>query len=148
MSDYCWSSVAADDVDRLYLLERAAHAYPWSKTLLASNFTPRHFNQLICLRGDPAGFYIGQLAAGEATLLNLAVSPVYQGRGIGRQLLQHFLDVARLRGAEDAWLEVRESNQVARALYQGIGFNEITLRQNYYPGAKGREAAVIMNYQF
>ncbi|MGL4957504.1 MAG: ribosomal protein S18-alanine N-acetyltransferase, partial [Plesiomonas sp.] len=42
------------------------------------------------------------------------------------------------------WLEVRESNLRARALYEREGFNEVTVRRNYYPCAQGRENAVIM----
>jgi len=148
MSDYLWSRFRPQDIDRLYLVERAAHAHPWSKAVFGSNFTARHFNQMVCCQGTPVGFYLGQLIAGEATLLNIAVSPSYQGRGLGRQLLQHFLDSARSQGAEDAWLEVRESNRGARSLYQTMGFNEVTVRENYYPSGKDREAAVIMNYLF
>ena len=43
------------------------------------------------------------------------------------------------------WLEVRESNQTARQLYDKLGFNEVTLRKNYYPTSTGeRENAIVM----
>ena len=51
-------------------------------------------------------------------------------------------------GADSAWLEVRESNQVALNLYQEVGFNEIDRRVNYYPTSKGKEDAIIMSYLF
>jgi len=148
MSDFQWTRFRPQDVDRLFLLEQEVHAYPWSKAVFGSNFTARHVNQMVCCDGQPVGFYIGQVIAGEATLLNIAVAKRCQGRGLGRQLVRHFLDTACSRGAEDAWLEVRESNRVARTLYQTMGFNEVTVRENYYPSERGREAAVIMNYLF
>ena len=42
------------------------------------------------------------------------------------------------------FLEVRPSNEGARKLYRNIGFNEIAVRKNYYPAAKGREDAILM----
>ncbi len=42
------------------------------------------------------------------------------------------------------FLEVRDSNQSARALYDSVGFNEIGVRRGYYPAASGREDAVVM----
>jgi ribosomal-protein-alanine N-acetyltransferase len=42
------------------------------------------------------------------------------------------------------WLEVRASNVAAIALYESLGFNEATIRRNYYPTADGREDAIIM----
>ncbi|MEN1508294.1 ribosomal-protein-alanine N-acetyltransferase, partial [Pseudomonas aeruginosa] len=42
------------------------------------------------------------------------------------------------------WLEVRASNAAAIALYESLGFNEATIRRNYYPTTDGREDAIIM----
>jgi len=46
-------------------------------------------------------------------LLNIAVDPAEQGKGYGKALTEHFLDVCEQAKAESAWLEVRESNQRA-----------------------------------
>ena len=54
------------------------------------------------------------------------------------------LDLARWHGARQVFLEVRPSNPGAIALYRAEGFNEIGLRPNYYPAAKGREDAIVM----
>lgn len=45
------------------------------------------------------------------------------------------------------WLEVRASNAAAIALYESLGFNEATIRRNYYPTTDGREDAIIMRCQ-
>jgi len=48
------------------------------------------------------------------------------------------------RGVLTLWLEVRKSNAPAIGLYQSLGFNEVSVRRDYYPAAEGREDAIIM----
>jgi len=67
-----------------------------------------------------------------------------QGRGLGRALLEHLIDELEKRGVATLWLEVRASNAAAIALYESLGFNEATIRRNYYPTTDGREDAIIM----
>jgi ribosomal-protein-alanine N-acetyltransferase len=54
------------------------------------------------------------------------------------------LHLARSRGAERVFLEVRPSNRGAIALYDQEGFNEIGRRPRYYPARDGREDAIVM----
>ena len=67
-----------------------------------------------------------------------------QGRGHGRRLLRAILQLARGRGAQRVFLEVRPSNTPAIALYHDEGFNEIGRRPRYYPAKDGREDALVM----
>ena len=62
----------------------------------------------------------------------------------GRALLEHVIDEVEKLGVVTLWLEVRASNVAAIALYESVGFNEATIRRNYYPTADGREDAIIM----
>ena len=59
-------------------------------------------------------------------------------------LLEHLIDELEKRGVATLWLEVRASNAAAIALYESLGFNEATIRRNYYPTTDGREDAIIM----
>ena len=54
------------------------------------------------------------------------------------------LDEAGTLGLSFITLEVRASNVAALALYESLGFNEATIRRNYYPTADGREDAIVM----
>jgi ribosomal-protein-alanine acetyltransferase len=92
--------------------------------------------------GAAAGYICLWIVAGEAQVLNLAVHPPYRGRGVGRALLLHGLDIAVQRGAEKAFLEVRKSNAVARKLYESVGFEKTGQRPNFY--RVNKEAAVLM----
>ena len=90
----------------------------------------------VLIEGD-AGFILGRAVAGEAELLTLAVAPEARRRGLGRKLVARFLYQARLRGAEQAFLEVAAGNAAARALYARCGFAESGRRRGYYRGPDG-----------
>ena len=80
----------------------------------------------------------------EVTLMDIVVSDNYQGKGLGKLLLQHLLDQCHQNNIQQVWLEVRESNAAAISLYDKAGFIVVEQRENYYPSAKGKEDALIM----
>jgi ribosomal-protein-alanine N-acetyltransferase len=75
------------------------------------------------------------------------VSAQWQRRGIGRELLNFVLKLARDYGAKMIYLEVRPSNAAAVALYASAGFAGIALRRSYYPAGDTREDAVVMQLE-
>jgi ribosomal-protein-alanine acetyltransferase len=79
-----------------------------------------------------AGAVTSREAAGEAEILNLAVAPAWQGKGIGRRLMERALQEAVSAGVKRVFLEVRESNARARAFYLRLGFAEAGRRRGYY----------------
>jgi [ribosomal protein S18]-alanine N-acetyltransferase len=138
------SSLSPTDLPRAWHIEKRAHAFPWSEKTFASNQGERYFNCKLEAEGEMAAFAITQIVLDEATLFNIAVDPDYQRRGFGRALLEYLIDELEKRGVVTLWLEVRASNAPAIALYESLGFNEATIRKNYYPSAEGREDAIIM----
>ena len=64
--------------------------------------------------------------------------------GSSRTNATRIVDELEKRGVATLWLEVRASNASAIALYESLGFNEATIRRNYYPTTDGREDAIIM----
>ncbi|WP_343899974.1 ribosomal protein S18-alanine N-acetyltransferase [Arthrobacter rhombi] len=69
-----------------------------------------------------------------ADVQTIAVTPGYEGRGIGSTLLRQLIEEAGSRGARDVLLEVRADNPRAQALYTRFGFEHIHTRRGYYPG--------------
>ena len=90
------------------------------------------------------GYAVMSVAAGEANILNLCIHPNIQGQGLGRKLMEQLLMLARQQQADTVFLELRASNRAASSLYDAVGFNEMGVRQNYYPAKKGREDAILM----
>ncbi|MGU3414456.1 ribosomal protein S18-alanine N-acetyltransferase [Enterobacteriaceae bacterium C23F] len=138
------SSLSQTDLPHALRIEQRAHAFPWSEQTLASNQGERYLNLQLTVDGEMAAFAITQIVLDEATLFNIAVDPAFQRRGLGRELLEQVVDEVEKRGVVTLWLEVRASNAAAIALYESMGFNEATIRRNYYPTAEGREDAIIM----
>jgi ribosomal-protein-alanine N-acetyltransferase len=88
-------------------------------------------------RQIPVGFILYRLAADEAEILSVAVTPECRRRGVGRQLLEEALRHIYREGARDIHLEVEDSNLAAIALYRGVEFRESGRRTGYYK--EGRE---------
>ncbi|MEJ2765508.1 ribosomal protein S18-alanine N-acetyltransferase [Photobacterium sp. MCCC 1A19761] len=139
-------SLAPHHLDAVWQIEQHAHAFPWSESLIRQTPSKIAVNLALEVGQQVVGYCYGQLVAGEATLLNIAVAPECQGKGYGKILLDGFIDRLTELGAEEIWLEVRASNSRAYQLYESVGFNEINRRYGYYPTATGREDALIMTY--
>ncbi len=132
------------DADMMLQLEQSVTHYPWTLALYQSCFSDRYFNFVLESNGEILGFYIGEFVAEQASLFNIVVAKHAQCRGLGRTLLQHFIEQAETKDALECWLEVRASNQSAIALYQKQGFHQTGLRRNYYPTPSGAEDAILM----
>jgi ribosomal-protein-alanine N-acetyltransferase len=97
--------------------------------------------------GDAVGFSLFRTVAGESELLLIAVSPAQHRRGVGRMLLDDFLDRARNDGVSRVHLEVREGNSAVH-MYRDAGFSPVGRRRNYYHATDGRRFdAVTLAYQ-
>lgn len=70
--------------------------------------------------------------AADADVLTIAVDDGARGNGVGRALLTGLLDAAAERGARHVFLEVRDDNDAARALYESEGFAPVGRRPRYY----------------
>ena len=140
-----------NDLAEAYQLERLCHPIPWSKETFFSNQGERYLNFKITVANKIVGFCICQQVVDEATLFNIAIHPKYRKQGLAKALLNHLIDELMAKSSpykiSTLWLEVRRSNTPAIVLYQSIGFNQITIRENYYPSTDGhREDAIIMAY--
>lgn len=83
-------------------------------------------------RAELAGYAGYWLLDDEANLMNIAIAPAWQGRGLGEHLLLETLLIVQDRGAEICTLEVRVSNLRAQALYRKLGFELAGRRRHYY----------------
>ena len=133
-----------DDLDTVMAIERRAYPVPWTRGILRDCLRAGYPAWVMEEGAEAIGYAVLSIAAAEAHILNLCTAPEMQGRGHGRYLLRALLELARGRGVQRVFLEVRPSNTHAVALYHGEGFNEIGRRPRYYPAAQGREDAIVM----
>lgn len=135
------------DIESLVRIDEQASAFPWSRGKFIESFKADAPCFVLEQAEQVEAFAIYSLVLDEASLLNIAVTPAQQGRGYGKALLDHSLQL--LSGSvRCCFLEVRESNQPAIALYRKKGFEQIGERRNYYPAAQGREHARVMCLNF
>jgi ribosomal-protein-alanine N-acetyltransferase len=144
-SDVVIRAAVAEDLADVSALERKCYADPWPP----STFATLPENPQVCfsvarepVAGRLVGFAIAWFVLDEGELANLAVAPGSRRRGLGRMLLDMIVDDARSRGVAQLFLEVRESNGAARALYSSQSFVEIGRRKQYY--RKPPEDALIL----
>ncbi len=135
------------DLETVIGIEREIYPFPWTSGNFRDSLLSG-YSCWVCEKAGPVVAYgVVMLAADEAHVLNIGVARDWQRRGIGRALMEHLVGVARDYGAATVFLEVRPSNGPALRLYERMGFNEIGVRKNYYPAAKGREDAIVMGLQ-
>ncbi len=117
---------------------------PWSRHTFLACLRAGYQCRIALLDNRICGYYVLSVAAGEAHLLNIAVLPQVQHRGIGSRLMANMVTAAQREGAGIIFLEVRMSNAGAQRLYQRFGFGEFGRRKGYYKSHAGREDAKVM----
>lgn len=136
------------DVPAMQAIERhAVTAAQWTEASYARLFTgepPRI--SLVIEEKVVLGFLVARVLGDEWEIENIAVAGPARRRGLGTALLGHFLDLARRQGARSVFLEVRESNQAARTLYEKWAFVGSGRRQAYYD--QPVEDALVYRFSF
>jgi ribosomal-protein-alanine acetyltransferase len=129
LRDMCWA-----DLDRVLGIEQQVHRYPWTR----GNFNDALNAGNICKVYEEANEIIGYAVMLPAPcmvdLLDISIASSYQRKGLGVKFLGELLAYVHSLKFERVILEVRQSNDAAKALYRRVGFSEIGLRRGYYPG--------------
>jgi ribosomal-protein-alanine N-acetyltransferase len=140
-----------EDVEALGLLERRCHTHPWTLRHFLDALEDRRTMRIFVLREPAAapgptrgivGYSVVQVVAGEMHLHNLAIDVAARRRGLGRWLLRETLAWAESFGVEEVFLEVRQSNWAALALYREAAFEAVSVRRGYYD--RPREDALVL----
>ena len=120
-------------VAQVAALEKLCFSDPWSENSVASELKNPLSLWLVALKGETVAGYIGsQSVEGEADMMNVAVHPDFRRQGVGAQLVVALEAALRQRQVYSLSLEVRASNDPARALYEKLGFRQVGCRPNYY----------------
>lgn len=124
-----------NDLDEIVAIEEVSFTNPWTKPMLRWEWQNSEVSRLYVLRTPerPVAAYCScWLVLDELHINNIAVWPACRGQGLGRALLVEVFRLTARSGARRATLEVRQSNEAARRLYDGLGFQIAAVRRNYY----------------
>ena len=130
------------DLAAIARLEAGASSHGWTAKNIEGSLSSSHHCIGLQCDGEWIAHGIFSLAADEAELLILSVAKGWQGKGVASVFLST-LASCLANYARELFLEVRESNVAAIALYEKLGFNQLGVRPNYYPKVSGREDALI-----
>lgn len=133
-----------DDLDAVMAIEEAVYPFPWTRGIFSDCLKIGYLCQVLELNGRVLAYAVMSTAVEEAHLLTIVVDANEQGKGYGKVMLNKMIQMAVSDKAKTMYLEVRTSNKAAIKLYDQRGFNELGIRNNYYPAEKGREDALIL----
>ncbi len=138
------TAMRMEDISRVLEIEQASFPTPWPRDAYAHELRE---NRLACylvarVMHQIVGYTGMWIILDEAHVTTIAVDPECRRQRIGERLLVALLDEAMRRGARWVTLEVRKSNDGAKALYRKYGFKDIGVRKGYY--SDNREDAIVM----
>ena len=133
-----------NDLDDVITIEESVYPYPWTRGIFHDCIKVGYLCRVLQDKGKIVAYSIMSVAVEEAHLLTIVVPEDEQGKGYGKRMLNEMIRLAKKGAANTMYLEVRTSNKTAIQLYHQRGFNELGIRNNYYPAEHGREDALIL----
>ena len=136
-----------DHVSQIARLEAQCFSDPWSEKSIASELENPLSLWLVAEENGQVWGYVGsQTVLDESDMMNVAVDPRFRRQGVARTLIETLIAELSKMGSRCLRLEVRVSNENARALYARMGFQQLGLRKNYYHNPK--EDALILGKEW
>jgi ribosomal-protein-alanine N-acetyltransferase len=140
----------ATDIDAVMgIQQHSVTASVWTREhylMLTKRQNDRRHALVIEEDGEVGGFIIGAKIGDEWEIENVAVKPDARRRGLGSHLVGEFINLAKILGGKAIFLEVRESNHAAKALYEKWAFTEEGRRKSYYKDPE--EDALVLKFSF
>ena len=146
MNEFRFELATLDDLDEILALENESFVDPYKEKDLIYEISENPLNKYLLIKknGLLVGFLDYMVTFNSATINQIAVKKEYRRQGIATKLLNEMFesfpkDIEDV--VETVTLEVRESNEAARKLYESVGFEKVVIKKNYY---KDGENAVYM----
>ena len=137
----------ASHIAAIAQLETACFSDPWSEASVASELDNRLSRWIVAMDGETLVGYVGsQTVLGESDMMNIAVAPNARRKGVAQGLIAALIQTLTEMDCHSLTLEVRASNEPAKALYRKLGFQQIGCRRNYYRNP--REDALILRKEW
>lgn len=148
-SSWVIEPMVAADLTAITAVETAAQETPWARQSFADCLDNSYYScHVVRHQQAIVAFQVTSFIFDESHLLNIAVAPAFQRRGIAAALIEQLFDEARRHDTRSIFLEVRASNKGAQSLYERFGFVHYGDRPAYYRTANGHEDAWLMQRLF
>ncbi len=136
-----------EHVAQIVQLEKFCFSDPWDERSVASELNNQLSLWLVAVEDGIVTGYIGsQTVLGETDMMNVAVHPDCRRQGIAEKLVDALVECLKEKESRCLTLEVRASNEPAKALYKKLGFVQVGRRPNYYRHPK--EDALILRKEW
>ena len=129
---FCVELLTADRIAEVAKIEQLCFSEPWSEKSLSLLLEGENFGVVASIDGKAAAYGGMTCVLDEGAVTNIATLPEHRKKGIGRAVLKKMLSEAEAKGITAVFLEVRASNEAAKALYLSEGFAECGKRKNFY----------------
>ena len=144
-----YNRLTSIEIPSVLSIEEQNSDYPWSKLQFTSSIeNSKNLCYCLSLDGKTIGYLIALLAGDTADILNIGIDHDFQRKDYGTALLNHLIEELRKRDIGEIFLEVRAGNKSAIQFYKRQGFEEISVRKNYYTknskNQSHREDGIIM----
>lgn len=123
------------DMDAVVLWESQCFGIPWTKEQVAFEFMSNPFfvGYQALENQDVVGYVIVWKTYEQAQISRIGILPKYQGKGLGKKMLECIKEQCWKMGCTSINLEVRSKNWAGIALYESCGFTHIHTVKDYYP---------------
>lgn len=142
--------VGADFADLLAKIHEECFPTYWNNSDFTNFFSVKNTYALLAWDQDlAAGMMVYRISFEQADIITLAVRSPWRRQGVAKSMLAQAMAHCKALGAEKFFLEVEVGNQPALALYQGLGFTQVSRRKLYYRQKDGTFTdALVMSYKF
>ncbi|NJC97313.1 MAG: ribosomal-protein-alanine N-acetyltransferase [Anaerolineales bacterium] len=136
-----------EDLSAIVELDKMSFSLPWPERSFRFELTDNPASRcwVVEMDGRIIGMIVAWLLVDEAHIATIAIHPDHRQQGIARELLTYALRYMSKEGAISSFLEVRESNTVAREMYRKFGYEEVGRRKRYYKD--NNEDAILMTLE-
>ena len=145
-----FNKLSSIEIPSVLSIEEQNSDYPWSQLQFTTSIeNSNNLCYCLSLNGKTIGYLITMLAGDTADILNIGIDSDFKRQGHGTGLLNHLIEELRKRNIGEILLEVRAGNKSAIQFYKRQGFEEISVRKNYYTknskNQSQREDGIIMS---
>ena len=127
-----WRKAISGDLAAIAQIERLCFSTPWTERSLTEALNGAYLFTGLLDENKVIGYFLAQRVLDELSVQRIAVLPAFRRKGNAEYLLSETLWQAKNEGCSVCYLEVRTSNEPAKALYRKIGFSEQGIRPGFY----------------